>query len=278
MNSRRISPTAHYTGYTWYRHGLSHPALSTLTGRAMYQAMEAGNVLARRLGRPTLPGLLLARHACIDHCLQSAIDAGQIGQVVELAAGLSPRGWRFKQQYPQLHYLETDLPDMAAHKRALLHSENLLSPGHEVCELDILKTSGEGSMASLMTQLDPARGLAFVSEGLLNYFPQDAVEALWQRMASLLKGFPHGLYLSDLHLSGENRSRAIRAFVHLLGIAVRGRVHLHYASRKEAEQALQDSGFSQAELIQPSGYSEIAQRLDPHGARVVRIIRATAQA
>ena len=36
-----IGPTAHYTGYVWARHGLSHPELATRQGHALYLAAEA---------------------------------------------------------------------------------------------------------------------------------------------------------------------------------------------------------------------------------------------
>ena len=34
-----ISPTAHYTGFVWARHGLSHPALVTAEGRALFHLL-----------------------------------------------------------------------------------------------------------------------------------------------------------------------------------------------------------------------------------------------
>jgi hypothetical protein len=38
MDSARISPTAHYTGYTWLANGLSDPAFATPSGRFLYRA------------------------------------------------------------------------------------------------------------------------------------------------------------------------------------------------------------------------------------------------
>ena len=116
-----IGPTAHYTGYVWTRHGLSHPLLATASGRLYFRAAQPVNALASLCGQTSLEGLLLARHRVIDALLAEAIDAGRITQVIELAAGLSPRGWRFADRYGQnLTYIDTDLPDMAARKRRLL--------------------------------------------------------------------------------------------------------------------------------------------------------------
>jgi O-methyltransferase involved in polyketide biosynthesis len=38
-------------------------------------------------------------------------------QVLEIACGLSPRGWWFRQHYPDICYRELDLPDMAQTKQ-----------------------------------------------------------------------------------------------------------------------------------------------------------------
>src|SRR6187549_69119 len=113
-----ISPTAHYTGYVWFAHGQSHAAFATRTGRLMYQALRGPNLIAGRINMPTLEGMLLARHRLIDLRLAQAIDAGEISQVVEVAAGLSPRGWRFRRRYGEkITYVEADLPAMIGNKR-----------------------------------------------------------------------------------------------------------------------------------------------------------------
>src|SRR5262245_8502192 len=119
--SETITPTAHYTGYVWFANGLSHPAFATKEGRFFYQALRPANAASRAMGGPTLEGMLLARHRVIDHLLERAIAAGRVSQVIEIAAGLSPRGWRFTRDHGDaITYVEADLPDMAARKRAIL--------------------------------------------------------------------------------------------------------------------------------------------------------------
>ena len=117
----RISPTAHYTGHVWQLHGLSTPALSTPAGRVLYEACRPLNAASRLFGGPTLATMLLARHRTIDRILAQAIDAGQVSQVLEIAAGYSARGWRFTRRYGErIVYVEADLEETAARKRALL--------------------------------------------------------------------------------------------------------------------------------------------------------------
>ena len=113
-----ISPTAYYTGAVWTRHGLSHPTLSTARGRLMYRSAQPAMAIAEALGATRLEDLLLTRHLLIDNLLDEAIERGEVSQVIEVAAGLSPRGWRFAERYGErLTYIETDLPGMAARKR-----------------------------------------------------------------------------------------------------------------------------------------------------------------
>jgi len=51
--------------------------------------------------------------------------------VIEVAAGLSPRGWRFRRRYgDRLTYVEADLPAMAARKRGALERMGSLGDRH----------------------------------------------------------------------------------------------------------------------------------------------------
>jgi hypothetical protein len=89
-----ISPTAHYTGYVWARNGLSPPELRTIEGRVLFESLRPVNTVNSLLGRGSLEQYLLARHRAIDLLLERAIDDHGIRQVIEIASGLSARGWR----------------------------------------------------------------------------------------------------------------------------------------------------------------------------------------
>lgn len=279
MGSERISPTAHYTGYTWYHHGLSHPALVTREGRLFHAALEPVAAVSRRVGIPTLEGLLLARHHAIDRRLTDAIESGEVGQVIEIAAGLSPRGWDFSRRFGErLDYIETDLPDMAARKRQLLADAGLATPRHRVFDLDALADDGPQSLARLADSLDPTRGLAIITEGLCNYFPTATVLGMWARFAGTLRRFPQGLYLSDLHLAADNRGSLVEMGTRLLSTFVRGRVHLHFDSSEAAITALHEAGFDRAELVQPAPQPGKRGFVDRAGAGMVRVVRAQTSA
>lgn len=275
--STHVSPTAHYTGYVWARHGLGPAAFATRQGRLLFTVAQPALVFSRLLGGPTLEGLLLARHRIIDQQLQAAIKAGTVSQIIEIAAGLSPRGWRYAQQYgSRIRYIEADLPGMAARKRVLLAS--IGSPGsehHRVADIDAFAVDGPASLSGIAAMLEPARGTAVITEGLINYFPVTAVTALWGQIAKTLKHFEHGLYLSDLHLAVENRSALVQVGVRLLSAFVRGRVDLHFSCPEDALRALIDAGFDTAELHTPAHFASTFHECRDPAARLVRIVEAS---
>lgn len=273
--SKAISPTAHYTGETWVRNGLSHPQLATWEGRAFHRALALPLAASRAVGGPTLEGLLLARHRIIDALLEDLIEAG-VSQVLEVACGMSPRGWRFSERYGgRLTYVEADLPAMAQRKREALERMASLSDHHRVADLDVLRDGGRGSLESLAETLDPEAGLAIVTEGLLTYLDDETVDALWARIARVLGRFNRGAYLSDLRFAKRDRGLPERAFDVILSAFVRGKVHAYRGDEATAEAALQEAGFRQARLHRGDEHPAAADaRRDP-GAGVVCIIEAT---
>jgi O-methyltransferase involved in polyketide biosynthesis len=268
----RIGPTAHYTGYVWARNGLSHPGLATLEGRVLFDSLQPAMLLSSAIGGPGLEAYLLARHRAIDALLERAIEHGGVSQVIEMAAGLSPRGWRFANRYgDRVRYIEADLPEMAARKRAALERIGSLSKDHQVRDVDALVDAGPESLAAVTAELDDQRGLAIVTEGLLGYLPTEAVDGIWRRFARALKAFPAGRYISDLHLGGAV-TPPVHAFRLLLSGFVRGRVYLHFEDAAEAEAALRAAGFATAQ-VQPA--DDVVRAQEGRGSRLANILEAS---
>jgi O-methyltransferase involved in polyketide biosynthesis len=280
--SDAISPTAHYTGQVWLRNGLSHPRLGTPEGRVLFDALHPVMRVSGAVGGPSLEPYLLARHRAIDALLERAIEDHGVGQVLEVAAGLSPRGWRFTQRYgDRITYVEADLPAMAARKRRALSQMLSLGDHHRVVDLDALRDSGPGSLAALARELDHEQGLAIITEGLLGYLDPGSVTGLWRRFAGTLGEFPTGCYISDLHL-GSVQDIAVRGFRIVLSAFVRGRVYLHFHDAAEAEAALRAAGFTQA-AVRPAlaVISGNGDGLEPgpadRGTRLAHILEASTE-
>jgi O-methyltransferase involved in polyketide biosynthesis len=271
--SDAVSPTAHYTGEAWVRNGLSHPRLATWQGRVLFGALRAPIALSRALGGPTLEGLLLARHRIIDSVLERLIETGEVGQVIEAASGMSPRGWRFSERYgDRVTYIEGDLPEMARRKRVALAKAGSLSDTHRVEELDVLREHGPASLAEVSETLDRDRGLAIVTEGLLTYLDDLAVASIWRRFATVLGEFPTGCYLADLRLAGSTPGVSERAFNLILSGFVRGRVYPHFADDPDAAAALKAAGFREARVHRGDDHAATTDLADDPGAALIRIV------
>jgi O-methyltransferase involved in polyketide biosynthesis len=272
--SGAISPTAHYTGETWVRNGLSHPQLATWQGRMLHRSLALPLLASRTLGGPTLEGLLVARHRIIDSILDELIRGG-VSQVIEIACGMSPRGWRFSERFGErLTYVEADLPGMAERKRDALARMGSLTEQHRVVDLDVLRLGGPGSLEALVETLDPSRGLAIVSEGLLTYLDDDVVQALWTRIATALGRFNRGAYLSDLRFAKQDRGLPERTFDIVLSTFVRSRVHPFRGDEATAEAELRSAGFAEARLHPGNTHPAAAEVHSDPGAAVVCIVEA----
>jgi O-methyltransferase involved in polyketide biosynthesis len=277
-DTSRISPTAHYTGYVWVHNGLSFPALATRAGRRWFRALRPIDwAYARATHRPSLEQLLVARHRALDHLLAGAIAAGQVAQVVEIAGGLSARGARFAVRYPELRYIEGDLPGMAARKRRALARAGLTRPRHRVVELNALADHGPDSLSAVAeAELVPGVGTAIVTEGLINYFDRATTEAMFARFARCLRALGGGVYLSDVVTAGDAAAQAsVRAFMLILSSFARGEVFLHYESTAEASRALEAAGFGHAEVLHPAALArEVAIPGAAPDRHIVRILAA----
>jgi O-methyltransferase involved in polyketide biosynthesis len=272
MANEHVSLTAHYTGTIWLRHGLSSDAFATPEGRRLDALMRPITLASRALGGPSLEGVLLARHRLIDHRLSEAITDGRVGQVLEIAAGLSPRGWRFSREHPGLTYIEADLPDMAARKREVLARTGAT---HRVIDIDALAESGPSSLDEVLGALDPSRGVAVLTEGLVHYLPREALLGLWARLARGLKRFPHGIYLADFHLR-DGVPWLARPFVPLLKLFVRGSVDLPFADEPELLREVRTAGFAEAQLLQPRHFEAAIGPPVDAGANAVAVLEARA--
>ena len=261
-DTSRISITAHHTGYTWFANGLSHPAFATLPGGVLYYLSKPWMFMGRTvLGLSDLETALLQRHLILDHLLEEAVARHGATQVVELACGLSPRGFRFKKAHPRedMIYVEADLPPMAARKKALLSREGLLGPGHHVAAVNILVPDGEESLQGVARKyLDPGKPTVVITEGIINYFDMDSMRDLWARIARVLGSFSGGVYLSDNmpRQSGHPFYFILKSWNRLVSLVARGGFHMHFTSEAEMARALAGLGFDSARGHAPEAFAK----------------------
>lgn len=273
FDTSRISPTAHYTAYVWYRYGLSTPELATTRGRILYNALVPVNRALAFAGQADLESVLLARHRVIDHLLKQAIAAGEVGQIVELAAGLSPRGLRMRRRYPQIPYLECDLEEMSNTKRKLI--SHRLDDGHRVQVVNALASEGPESLDALVESLDPSKGVALITEGLLPYFDKERGLIILRNIQRFLQRFSGGLYLSDYYLDCDaSRVMGARTLLKLISLFVRGQTHMNYADSTSLQAALRGVGFADAKIHQAGDFASELHIENAKRSAYMRVIEA----
>lgn len=270
--SARISPTAHYTGYVWTLHGLSVDALRTPEGAVLHALLWPFQRLGRiGYGGNSLDDVLIQRHTTIDARLGEAIRHGEVRRVLEIAGGLSARGLRFATGYPEIRYVEGDLPGMASRKRRMLNDCHR-PPNHAVVAIDALHDEGANALGPTLRRELPGEGkAAIITEGLLNYFDRQTVTELWARIRAALSDAGGGVYFADLHVGDETSPYAVtQTFLQLLGVFARGSTHIHFEDAVDAENVLRSVGFTDVRLRRPrlEGFGS------GRGRDVVRVIEA----
>jgi len=275
--SDRISITGHYTGAAWYHHGMSKKLFLTPEGRLMYFGMRPINHISHRLIGMDVDTTLLQRHEVLDYLIADAIRDRQVHQIVEIAAGLSPRGTMFEERFEgtKLLYVEADLAPVAKRKARLLDRSIGPNPNHKIVACDILAKSGEQSLEHIFkTLLDPSKPVVVVTEGLVNYFPLDTLSDFWQRLAKCLKLHPFGVYFTDLYPQLPDHPAAwwLESGRRLLQIAARGSVHFHFASEAAIENHFQSLGFDQTLVHAPENFSDKVALPQTKIPSVVRVI------
>lgn len=278
MDTSSISFTALYTGQVWYENGLSAPFFTSNKGRLMYLGLQPAEKLAEWTLGTNLHHLLLQRHHIMDYRLHQLIAEGAT-QVLEIACGMSPRGHDFTRRYPELNYIEADLPDMARQKQKLLEEEQAFGPNHKVIACNILESGApQGLDHILQNELDPTRPTIVITEGLINYFSRDAITPFWKTLAEQGKQFPGLWYLADCYpLSRKNPLfKVINPMMKTLGTLTRAEVNPLFESEQELQQHFRDCGFAQIVVHKPEEFYDRLSIPNSRGKTFTRVLEAKA--
>lgn len=244
---RHISFTAHYTGYIWYQMGISHEALATAKGKSLAYLVHPIESWAEKYVGGSMRTTLKQRHTMLDHHLERLIQENPDLQVLEIACGLSPRGWWFRQHYPSITYRELDLPDMAQTKQNALQQIEQNAP--EILSVDLFTEA----FAQAFEVFDPNRPLVVISEGLINYFDKDLLKQLIQSIAHYGTAFKTFHYLTDLYPEPIKNKLATLIWnsSKLLKLMSRSSFSFHFKSPQEVQDFFKDAGFQHATVEQP---------------------------
>jgi O-methyltransferase involved in polyketide biosynthesis len=246
-----LSVTALYTSGAWAWAGLpGADLLASPDAQRVFGATNAALGVARLFtpGLRSLRHALVHRHTMIDHLAR----ASGAGRILELAAGLSPRGVTFSAD-PAIRYTEVDLPHMIGHKRRLLERSDagraaLARPNLHLAEADVT----EAPLDDLVT---PGEPLFVIAEGLFMYLAPEKQRALWQKIAAVLDRAGAGTLVFDLVPAVEQPPPGAfgRALEGIMKRFTRGKSFERDArTRDDVAAELREAGFPEVERIEPA--------------------------
>lgn len=144
------------------------------------------------------------------HSFNVAIQQHGSAQVVEFAAGVSPRGLQWSQGSPGTIYFESDLPQLMVRKAKLIRNSLLSSTAGgqgrgllHCCGIDVLD---ETSIRKALELLDLDQPITFTTEGLLLYFGKEELGQFLTNIRNILAQYPKAVWISDLVSSSELES------------------------------------------------------------------------
>jgi O-methyltransferase involved in polyketide biosynthesis len=260
-----IPPSALYTAATWRWGRITCADLVTPADASrVFHFVNAWSFLYRLLnpGWHSLRHTLLHRHIGIDHLLQQA----ECRQVIEIAAGFSPRGSAVSAD-SSTRYFEVDLPPVIAAKRRLLEAtpagRSILSRRNFALmadDVDVLDWSRFDSHPSFV-----------ITEGLMMYFDRGTQMRIWGEIARFLRR-NHGEYVFDYLPVPEEPVRSLPG--RMLSRVRRGRRGRTFPcdgrSRHEIAEDLCAAGFSRIDM---HGSVEFASAWNlPHAGVPTRVV------
>lgn len=245
-NEDNIPYSALYTAATWRWGRVPCAELTTPEGASrVFSIVNAYMVLYRLLNpkKFSLQHTLLHRHTAIDALLERA----QCPQIIEIAAGFSPRGSRYSAD-PACRYYDVDLPDVVALKRKQL---GLSEAGQSVLRRPNLQLVA-GDITCLDMTAFAAQKTFVITEGIMMYFDRQTQMEIWKKLADFIRQ-NGGEYVFDyIPLDDEPPRSWLGSLLSRARDRILGNPSTYAydeRGRMDVVRDLQAAGFSQVEAL-----------------------------
>ncbi len=241
----RVSLTGYATASAWAHFGFDYADwFDSRRGRALFLPLHYG---CRAL-RPIAPAAgAFSETLYWRHRWFSAWAHAQAPDLaLEIGAGLSTRGIAYAQAHPRMRWIDYDLPDMVAAKRARLAGHAL--PDNYQLEVGDLLADGFGEK---LASTPDTRAIA-MTEGVTDYLDHAEKRRAWTAIASLLSRLGGGRYLLEVHPRDHIDQFGMAArlmFDVLRRISGRDLRNQLCVNADEAIAMLEDCGFSRARVL-----------------------------
>lgn len=255
-NPADISLTARYTAAVWDQLGLPHAArFADVRGRTLLKISHALlGWMPQRLGFLFIEGGLIPRHLFMDEWIR----AQQAKQVVEVAAGYSPRGLMFAGE--GVRYIEVDRPNVMAEKRRRCHGV----PSDRLPCFVSADVTGDDFVARVLAECDPGLPTVIVNEGMSPYFPRNDYLLVLRRFAELARRL-QAPFLTDFYRAARSE-RTLGLWARLGGAMlalVADRPFLYVTSEGEIESLFREAGFRHITISKPAAMPKYTRGVRP---------------
>ena len=136
------------------------------------------------------------------HAMNAAIGVASepASQIIEFAAGVSPRGYQWSQMSPGTIYIESDLPQLMICKAKMVRNSLIVNASENrgllhYCATDVLDLD---SMLEALNSIDTHMPFTIVTEGLLLYFTNDELRQFLENIVTLLSRGRNATWITDL--------------------------------------------------------------------------------
>lgn len=238
-----ISMTARYTAAVWDRIGLPYASrFADLRGKAMVEAsLVAGRVLPRNIGAFLIDGALVPRHLFMDEFVKQ----GGYQQVVEVAAGYSPRGMLFANL--GLRYVEVDRPNVMREKERLCAGIDAKRPmflGLDATAPDFVDR--------VVAACDPRLKTVLITEGMSPYFARADYVAVLRNLRALAARL-NAVFITDFYRNV--RSPVLRGWMAFGSLAIKmiaDSTHIYAKNEAEIRAVFEEAGFTVRAIHRPA--------------------------
>lgn len=214
-------------------------ALSRMSGRVIARIMLG-------MIRDTLPlNFTLARPMVIDGIIRKSLANRTYPVIVDIAAGLAPRGIHLAKEYPQSQVIEIDLPEVIAEKQRRLQRKHIDIPSN------LIWLTGDLAVTPLSAILGEQKAHIISAEGLLPYLDHNQIKQLGRWVSESL--YPGGIFVADAPLrKGVQEIQQLASFFSRQA----GNWYGILDEEMVGVQLLMDSGFDQVETYVATDFAD----------------------
>jgi O-methyltransferase involved in polyketide biosynthesis len=220
------------------------------TALCRFSGRMAAGIIMRLVHNRTMLNYIVARPAAFQRVIENNLPRDKQNIIiVEIAAGMSPRGLFMARAMPHAQIIEVDLPGVVKDKQARLKKGEIAIPPNlswRGADLGVTPLSKvlEGQQVDIIT-----------AEGLSQYFPPNDIQRIARYMFECL--VPGGIYISDISTE-EFRKKAFQESEGAFKFFSRqaGNFSGVVADEDAGRDLLIGAGYQRVDVVRPSVITE----------------------